>query len=227
MIEIIPTILVKSFKEVKERIRKVENYANWVQLDIMDGRFVDNTTWNSPKDLKNFKTRVKLEAHLMIQKPGEVIDNWLDVVDRVIIHYEASNNIEDLIKRARSKNKQIGLAINPETSIEVVNPFLPRTTRGRGKKDLDLVLIMTVNPGKGGQEFKDEVLTKIETLRMNWPDGNIEVDGGINPETSKKTINAGANLICAGTYIFNPSPLAKGDRVKSKDIKQAIESLKK
>jgi len=216
MIEIIPTILVKSFKEVKERIRKVENYVKWVQLDIMDGVFVDKISWRNPQDLKGFEKRVKLEAHLMIQKPGEVIDNWLDVVDRVIIHYEASNNIEDLIKRARSKNKQIGLAINPETSIEVVNPLLPRTTRGRGKKDLDLVLIMTVNPGKGGQEFKDEVLTKIETLRGMWPDGNIEVDGGINPENAKKVINAGANLICAGTYIF-----------KSKDIKQAIESLKK
>lgn len=207
MIEIIPTILAKSFKEIKERIRKVENYINWAQLDIMDGKFVNNETWNDSNDLKNFKTRAKLEAHLMIEKPEQKIDDWLENVDRVIVHYEASNNIEDLIKKAKDKGKQIGLAINPETSIEAVNPFL---------KDLDLVLCMTVQPGWGGQEFKDEVLSKIETLRMTWPDGNIEVDGGINPETSKKAINAGVNLICAGTYIF-----------KSKDIKQAIESLKR
>jgi len=207
MIEIIPTILVKSFKEIKERIRKVENYVNWAQLDIMDGKFVNNETWNDSNDLKNFKTRAKLEAHLMIEKPEQKIDDWLENVDRVIVHYEASNNIEDLIKKAKDKGKQIGLAINPETSIEAVNPFL---------KDLDLVLCMTVQPGWGGQEFKDEVLSKIETLRMIWPDGNIEVDGGINPETSKKAINAGVNLICAGTYIF-----------KSKDIKQAIENLKR
>jgi len=207
MIEIIPTILVKSFKEIKERIRKVENYVNWAQLDIMDGKFVNNETWNDSNDLKNFKTRAKLEAHLMIEKPEQKIDDWLENVDRVIVHYEASNNIEDLIKKAKDKGKQIGLAINPETSIEAVNPFL---------KDLDLVLCMTVQPGWGGQEFKDEVLSKIETLRMTWPDGNIEVDGGINPETSKKAINAGVNLICAGTYIF-----------KSKDIKQAIENLKR
>lgn len=206
MIEIIPTILAKSFKEIKERIRKVENYINWAQLDIMDGKFVNNETWNDSNDLKNFKTRAKLEAHLMIEKPEQKIDDWLENVDRVIVHYEASNNIEDLIKKAKDKGKQIGLAINPETSIEAVNPFL---------KDLDLVLCMTVQPGWGGQEFKDEVLSKIETLRMTWPDGNIEVDGGINPETSKKAINAGVNLICAGTYIF-----------KSKDIKQAIESLR-
>lgn len=206
MIEIIPTILVKSFEEAKERIRKVENYVDWVQLDIMDGRFVDNTTWNNPEDLKGFKTKAKLEAHLMIQKPEQKIDNWLENVDRVIIHYEACNNIEDLIKKAKNKGKQIGLAINPETSIDVVKPFLD---------DLDLVLIMTVNPGKGGQEFKDEGLSKIETLRMTWPDGNIEVDGGINPETSKKAINAGANLICVGTYIF-----------EGKDIEKVIEELR-
>lgn len=210
MIEIIPTILAKSFKEIKERIRKVENYINWVQLDVMDGKFVDNTTWpyaeGKISDLKELKTKVRLEAHLMIEKPEQKIDDWLENVDRVIVHYEASNNIEDLIKKAKDKGKQIGLAINPETSIEAVNPFL---------KDLDLVLCMTVQPGWGGQEFKDEVLSKIKTLRMTWPDGNIEVDGGINPETSKKAINAGVNLICAGTYIF-----------KSKDIKQAIESLR-
>ena len=194
----------------------------------MDGRFVDNATWpyyakaskgkNNPKDLKKIKTRVKLEAHLMIERPEEKIDNWLETVDRVIIHYEACNNPKDLIEKVHSKEKQIGLAINPETSIDVVKPFL---------NDLDLVLIMTVNPGKGGQEFKDEVLSKIETLRRLWPNGNIEVDGGINDENIKKVVEAGANLICVGTYIFNPSPLAKGDRVKSEDIKQAIESLKK
>lgn len=196
--EIIPTILVKSFEEVQEKIRKVENYVNWVQMDIMDGRFVDNKTWDNPQDLKNFKTKIKLEAHLMIEKPEQKIDDWLEVVDRVIIHYEATENI--------IKDKRVGLAINPETPIEKVKPFL---------EDLDLVLIMTVNPGKGGQEFKPEVLGKIKSLREIWPDGNIEVDGGINPETAKKAISAGANLICAGTYIFN-----------SENTKQAIEDLK-
>lgn len=197
-IEIIPTILVKSFSEVKQRIKQVENFVNWVQLDIMDGVFVDNETWNKPSDLKGFKTRVRLEAHLMIEKPEEVIDEWLEVVDRVIVHYEATNNI--------SEGKRIGLAINPETSIDVVKPFL---------NNLDLVLCMTVNPGWGGQEFQQGTLDKIKALRKLWPDGNIEVDGGINPETAKKTIKAGANLICAGTYIF-----------KSKNIKEAIEKLK-
>ena len=205
--EIIPTILVKDFEQVKERIRKVEDYVNWVQLDIMDGQFVNNETWRNPADLKNFKTKAKLEAHLMIEKPEEKIDDWLEKVDRIIVHCEATENIKEIIEKVHNKGKQIGLAINPETSIDVVKPFL---------ENLDLVLCMTVNPGRGGQEFKSEVLEKIKSLRKIWPNGNIEVDGGINPETVKKVIEAGANLICAGTYIF-----------KSGNIKQAIEDLKK
>lgn len=210
-IEIIPTVLVKTFKEVEERIRKVEDYVNWVQLDIMDGIFCCNETWRNPQDLKGFKTKVRLEAHLMVNKPEEVIDDWLKVADRVIIHFESKITnrelgIREMIKKAHKKKKEIGLALNPETHPAVVVPFL---------KDFDLVLFMTVQPGWGGQEFKDWVLTKIEVLRKLWPDGNIEVDGGINPKTAKKTIKAGANLICVGTYIF-----------RSKNIKEAIKKLK-
>jgi len=219
-IEIIPTILVNSFKQVKERIKKVEDYVNWIQLDIMDGVFVDNKTWpyteGSINDLKEisacgrpaagWKTRTKLEAHLMVERPKEVIDDWLKVVDRIIIHYEASDDIKEIIKKVHERKKEIGLAVNPETSVEAVKPFLG---------DINLVLCMTVDPGRGGQEFKYEILKKIRALRELCPHGNIEVDGGINSETARKSIKAGANLICAGTYIF-----------ESKDIKQAIEGLR-
>jgi ribulose-phosphate 3-epimerase len=216
MIEIIPTILVKNFKEVKERIKKVEDDVNWVQLDIMDGVFVNNETWPYPKgkvdDLKKIKTKLKLEAHLMVQKPEEVIDDWLKVVDRVIIHFESKITnrelgIRELIKKVHKKKKEIGLALNPETHYAVATPFL---------KDLDLVLFMTVQPGWGGQEFKDWILSKIKALREIWPKGNIGVDGGINDENIKELVKAGANLICAGTYVF-----------RSKDIKKALEKLKK
>ncbi len=187
-IEIIPTILVKNFEEVEDRIKRVEDYVNWVQLDVMDGIFVKNKTWANPQDLKNLKTQVKLEAHLMIKKPEEVIDEWLKVVDRVIVHYESEiANLKDLIKKAHKHGKQVGLALNPETHFSVVEPFLPRHGKRRGEKDLDLVLFMTVRPGWGGQKFKEWTLTKIEALRKLWPTGKIEVDGGINPETAKKT----------------------------------------
>lgn len=218
-LEIIPTILVKSFKEVKERIKKVEDHVDWVQLDIMDGVFIDNETWpytesgkSNPKDLKKIKTKLKLEAHLMVQKPEEVIDDWLEVVNRIIIHFESKITnreigIREMIKKAHKKNREFGLALNPETHPAVVTPFL---------QDLDLVLVMAVQPGWGGQEFKDWVLTKIEILRKLWPSGNIEVDGGINSETAQRAIKAGANLICTGTYIF-----------KSKNIEKAIKNLQK
>jgi len=205
-IEIIPTILVKSFEEVKQRIKAVEDYVNWMQLDIMDGIFVANKTWANPRDLKNFKSKIKLEAHLMVEKPEKLIDDWLEVVERAIVHYEAKiSDIKKLIEKIHTKEKEIGLAINPETPIEVVKPFLD---------ELDLVLCMTVQPGWGGQELKEEVLGKIKLLREIWPNGKIEVDGGVTDKNIKKVIEAGADLICVGTHIF-----------KSKDIKQAIKNL--
>ncbi len=207
MVEIIPTILVKKFSEVKERIKAVEKYVNWVQLDIMDGIFVSNTTWHNPEDLKKIKTAIKLEAHLMVEKPEEVIDDWLKVVDRVIVHFESKiSDLDDLIKKTHNSGKQIGLAINPETHFSVIEPFL---------QDLDLVLFMTVQPGLGEQKFKGWVLDKVKALRDMWPDGNIELDGGMNPETAKRAVEAGVNLICAGSYIF-----------KSKNINKAINELK-
>jgi len=224
--EIIPTILVNTFDEIEERIKLVEKYANWVQLDVMDGVFVNNETWphsvvpgvakkgvkyfKEIQKLKNLKTKTKIEAHLMVEKPEEEFDEWLEVADRIIIHFESKITnrelgLKELIKKAQKKEKGIGLALNPETHYAVATPFL---------KDLDLVLFMTVQPGWGGQEFKEWTLAKIAALRKIWPKGNIEVDGGVNNENIGKIIKSGANLICAGTYIY-----------RSKDIEKAIKSL--
>lgn len=227
MKEIIPTILVHTFNEVKERIKVVEKYVNWVQLDVMDGVFVNNETWphsavpgkaqrgakyfKEIQKLKKLGAKVRIEAHLMVEKPEEELDQWLGIIDRVIIHFESKIinrelGFRALIKEARKNKKGIGLALNPETHYAVATPFL---------KDLDLILIMTVQPGWGGQEFKNWTLTKIEALRKIWPNGNIEVDGGVNNENIGKIIKAGANLICAGTYLY-----------KGSDIKEAIKNLK-
>jgi len=205
--EIIPTILVKTFKEVKERIEAVEKYVNWVQLDIMDGIFVNNKTWNNAEDLKDFETKAKIEAHLMVDEPEKIIDKWLKFTDRVIVHYEASENLREIIKKIRKKKKEIGIALNPETNPAVLEPFL---------QDLNLVLFMTVQPGWGGQKFEEQVLGKIKILKKIWPKGNIEVDGGINNENIVEVVESGANLICVGTYIFG-----------SKNTKEAISNLKK
>src|SRR4030042_5119923 len=224
--EIIPTILVNDFKESEERIKTVEKYVQRVQIDAMDGIFVDNETWpyektGKPGDLKKIKTKLKFEVHLMVKEPEKVIDEWLKVVDRVIIHFESKitnreYGIRELIEKVHKKKKEIGLALNPETHYAVATPFLPRHGKRRGEKDLDLVLIMTVQPGWGGQEFREWVLYKIETLRKMWPKGNIEVDGGINNENIKRVFKAGANLFGIGTYIYT-----------NKDIGRAIKNLEK
>ena len=214
MIEIIPTILVKSFDELKEKVRLVEPYVDWVQLDVMDGEFVNNITWphaergkNNPSDLKNLETNLNLEVHLMVNQPEKVIDNWIKSgVKRIIFHYEATDKHQEIIEKIRQADLEAGIALNPETPIEVIDEFI---------EQLDLVLIMTVNPGWGGQEFLKESLEKIKQLRDKYQDVKIEVDGGINLETAPQVIQAGANFLVSGSVIF-----------KSNNIKQTIWKLK-
>lgn len=207
MIEIIPAILTKDFQELQEKIKKVESYVDWVQLDVMDGQFVDNTTWNNPADLKNLKTKLKLSVQLMIKNPEEHLDEWIDSgVERIIFHYTSTKKHKEIIEKIKKAGLQVGLAINPETHIEVVDDLIDQ---------LDLVLVMTVQPGRGGQKLLEETLTKIKKLREKYKDVNIEVDGGINPETASKVIQAGANLLVSGSAIFN-----------SDDIEKTIQALK-
>ncbi len=208
MIEIIPTIIARNFQEIKDKISRVEPYVNWVQLDIMDGQFVNNATWNEPADLKNLKTKLNLEVHLMVKEPEKTVDDWLNSgVKRIIIHFEASQQIKEVIGKIKKAGLGVGLAINPNTPIEVVKPYIP---------DLDLILVMTVEPGQGGQKFLDDTLVKIKKLREAYPDVKIEVDGGINPETASGVIKAGANLLVSGTAVFN-----------SPDIGEIINQLKR
>ncbi len=207
MIEIIPGIISKDFEGIEEKAKLVEPYIDWVQLDIMDGRFVDNTTWNNPSDLKKFKTNLKLEAHLMINNPEEFINDWIESsVKRIIIHYESTDKHKEIIERIKASGLETGLAINPETSIGVIDEFID---------DLDLILIMTVNPGFGGQGFLNESVDKIKQLREKYKNVNIEVDGGINLETAPLVIKAGANILISGSAIF-----------KSNNIEQTIKELK-
>lgn len=224
--EIIPTILVQTFDEVKERIRAVEKYVDYVQIDVMDGIFVYNETWphsavpgiakrgekyaEEIEKLKKLKTKIRIETHLMVQKPEEEIDEWLKIAKRIIIHFESKITnrelgIRELIEKCRKNKVEFGLALNPETHWAVATPFL---------EDLDLILLMSVQPGWGGQELKEWVLEKAEALREKGYKGNIEIDGGVNDENIKKIVKSGINLICAGTYIY-----------RSKDIKKAIKKL--
>lgn len=210
VIEIIPSINVRTFEEVQDRIRKVESYVKWCHLDVTDGIFSKHLTWHDPSDLSNLRSSqdLRFEVHLMVAEPEKIIDQWLvKPVKRLIFHIEAMKDPELIIKKCRDAGIEVGFAINPETFWDKLEPWF-------GK--VDIYQTLTVHPGPSGQDVDlPEMLDKIIHIRKSYPECIIEVDGGINPETAQKAIEAGANFLVAGAYIFG-----------SEDIKQAIEILR-
>lgn len=212
--EVIPAILAKTFSELKEKIRQVESYVNWVQLDILDGNFAPNLTWNNPQELDAQDFSVFLEAHLMVLNPDKILDAWLaSGIKRIIVHIEAvgsekshtktdplQHKVIDMSQKVREAQVQFGLALNPETPISAVKDFLDYC---------DLVLLLAVSPGFGGQKFKEEVLPKISEVRKITDKVKIEVDGGINLVTGKKCAEAGADILVSNSYIFNSDNIKK------------------
>lgn len=199
MAEIIPSINVKTFEEVKDRIQKVEPHVLWCHLDVTDGIFSSHETWRNPSDLLDLETSLNIEVHLMVSNPDEVIDNWLvGSVKRVIIHSEAVKNFDLIREKCRDRGIELGIAVNPETPVEAFDPYIGKA---------DVFLFLTVPPGPSGNPMHPNTVGKIASLRKTYPKCIIEVDGGINPETAKKTVEAGANLLVAGNYIFShPDP---------------------
>lgn len=218
MTEVIPAIIAENFNELKKKIKLVQPYVRWVQLDIMDGKFVPNIIWNNPEDLLLTSPSPpmviggegpSLEAHLMIQEPEKHVESWINAgVKRIIFHIEAVKVPGDVVKICREKGVEVGIAINPETSVEELTGRIPVNS-------LDMILVMGVTPGAGGQEFNPEVLLKIRALRKSYPNLTMGVDGGMNQKTAKQVVEAGANVIVAGSYIFG-----------SKDIQRAISELR-
>jgi len=205
--EIIPAINAPTFEEVKDKIKKVEPYVNWCQLDITDGVFTKHLTWHDPRDLSSLETKLNVEVHLMIVNPEKAIDQWLvKPVKRVIVHLEAASDPYFIIERCRAAGVEVGLAISPETFWGKLEPWF-------GK--VDLIQLLAVYPGPSGQQIQDEVFDKVIHIHKSCPECIIEMDGGITPKTVKKAAEYGAELFVAGSFIF-----------KSPDIKKAIEELK-
>lgn len=203
MAEIIPAIISKSYAELEEKTMLVATSVNTVQLDIMDGIFVNNKTWSSPEDLQKIKTSVLFEVHIMVTKPLTVLNRWLKSprVSRIILHWESDdvkNNIASLSAKIRGDEKKFGLALNPDTPLTILDNYISQ---------LDLVLLMGAYPGFAGQTMKLEVIPKIMALRRKYPKINIEVDCGVKLGNIKKLVQAGANFLVMGSEIFtNPNP---------------------
>ncbi|OUO72022.1 ribulose-phosphate 3-epimerase [Thomasclavelia spiroformis] len=213
MVKIAPSLLSANFACLKQEIDKIEA-AEWIHYDVMDGHFVPNISFGYSilKDISKVTDKY-LDVHLMISDPFKYVDNFIaSNASLIVFHYEAveENEIDKLIKYIKNNNVDVGIAIKPDTCQDVLKPFLSQ---------LDLVLVMSVEPGFGGQTFNHSAIEKISKLAKLREENNyhylIEVDGGINESTAKLCRQAGVDVLVAGSYVFN-----------SDDYTKAIESLK-
>ena len=208
-----PSILAADYGKLAEEITKVtEAGAQYIHIDVMDGHFVPNISIGVPVVQSIRKvTNAVFDCHLMISNPIDYIDAFVKAgADLISFHVESNSDIEQTIKKITSANKKAALVVKPNTPINVVFPYL---------KDISMVLIMTVEPGFGGQSFMHDMLPKVTELRQEIEkqglNVDIQVDGGVDDTTATLCKKAGANVLVAGSYIF-----------KSPDVKKAIELLK-
>lgn len=194
-IQISASILAADFGNLNKDIQTIENHIEWIHVDVMDGHFVPNISIGMPI-VQSIKSPVPMECHLMISNPEKYILDFIKAgAVSVSTHIElGEDNAKQCIHLTRSKNCLAGIVINPPTPIESILPVLDQ---------VDYVLVMSVNPGFGGQSFIPETLEKIRFLREKKPSLSIHIDGGINKDTAPQAIHAGANNLIAGSYIFN------------------------
>ena len=213
MIKLAPSILSADFARLLEDVKKVEKAGcEYLHIDVMDGHFVPNITLG-PAIVKSLRKDVNMvfDAHLMIENPDNYIKEFADAgCDIIVVHQEACTHLHRTIQNIKSHGIKAGVALNPATSIETIKYVL---------EDVDMVLLMSVNPGFGGQSYIPVVTKKIKELRALIDemglDIDIEVDGGVKPSNISEVVNAGANVIVAGSAIFNAG-----------DIDEAVKSLR-
>ncbi len=211
MVEFAPSLLAADFSKLNEEVKKVKS-ADYLHLDVMDGHFVPNITFG-PKLISDLRKEsdLKFDTHLMIDNPEKYIEDFAEAgSDLITVHEESSRHLHRLIQKIKKTGAKAGVALNPATPIDNLEYVI---------SDLDLILIMSVNPGFGGQSFIPQILVKIERLatvvEKKGLDLKIAVDGGINEKNIQEVVRAGADIIVAGSAIF-----------KSKDPEKSIEKMK-
>lgn len=211
---ITPSILSADLGKLQEEVASVEPYADWLQIDVMDGHFVPNLSFGAPV-MKNLKTSLPLDVHLMVTNPEERIHEFAEAgASHITFHAEAVTDAamqRELIEKIHENGCTAGIAINPDTPLDAISHFFQTPKLARP----DLILCMTVVPGFSGQSFREDVIEKIRALHALAPNLMIQVDGGINAETAGKCREAGAVNLVAASFIFG-----------AKNRKTAIEALR-
>jgi len=211
-VKIAPSILSANFAQLDRELDKIKT-ADLVHVDVMDGQFVPNITIGAPvvKCLKQY-TSLPLDVHLMISEPLKYAEDFAKAgADIIVFHAEAVDDLQQAVDFVKGLGTKVGVAVKPKTPIDVVFPVLEK---------LDMVLVMTVEPGFGGQSFMQDMLDKVREVRSKW-DGDIQVDGGINPETAKLAAEAGANVLVAGSAVYKatvPSDAIEAIRKSTQEL---------
>ena len=192
---IAPSILSADFGTLQEEVESIESFCEWLQVDVMDGHFVPNLSFGAPV-AKWMKTDLLIDIHLMVENPADRVDEFIAMgAKNITFHAEVLQGADRtaLIQKIRDAGATAGIAINPETPLSAVDDVIG---------DIDLLLIMSVHPGFGGQSFIVDVLDKVRAARAAHPDLMIQMDGGVDAATAPKCIEAGANNLVSGSFIF-------------------------
>lgn len=191
---VVPAILTNDENTYHDNLLKAERVSHLIQVDIVDGKFADNETIG-PDIIAKYLTNASLEAHLMVKYPLNFVNDLVKIehVSKIILPYEIDGNHHDYIYQVKNNLKQVGLSINPKTPVEAILHLLD---------DLDMLLVLGVEPGLQGQEFKEEVLSKIQAVKKVAPGLPVELDGGLRFENVAKIKEAGADFIAAGSILF-------------------------